>query len=186
MKITLTKPQLRVSQSDKRFRVLISGRRFGKTFLTIIEMMKQASRPNQVIWYVAPTFKMAKEICWSDLKQMLSKYNWIDDPKQSKKIIEFINSEAKSILKKAGCKVDPNSDNVKMDRNWVMEIIKNAPNEFEIIPRNKKHKVVIGGRHMTFVNVSSPPNVMDLDRGRRPGDFESFKDLLKLTQYFKE
>ena len=74
MKITLTKPQLRVSQSDKRFRVLISGRRFGKTFLTIIEMMKQASRPNQVIWYVAPTFKMAKEICWSDLKQMLSKY----------------------------------------------------------------------------------------------------------------
>ena len=37
---------------------------------------------------------------------------------------------------------------------------------------------------MTFVNVSSPPNVMDLDRGRRPGDFESFKDLLKFTQYF--
>ena len=91
--------------------------------------------------------------------------------------IESINEEAKSILKKAGCKVDPNSDNVKMDRNWVMEMIKNAPQEFEIIPRNK-NKVIIGGRHMTFVNVSSPPNVMDLDRGRRPGDFESFKDLL--------
>jgi len=58
---------------------LISGRRFGKTFLTIIEMMKQASLPNQVIWYVAPTFKMAKEICWSDLKQTLAKYNWIED-----------------------------------------------------------------------------------------------------------
>ena len=71
-----------------------------------------------------------------------------------------------------------------MDRNWVMEMIKNAPQEFEIIPRNKKNKVIIGGRHMTFVNVSSPPNVMDLDRGRRPGDFESFKDLLKLTQFF--
>ena len=56
--------------------------------------------------------------------------------------------------------------------------------KFEIIPRNKKNKVIIGGRHMTFVNVSSPPNVMDLDRGRRPGDFESFKDLLKLTQFF--
>ena len=37
---------------------------------------------------------------------------------------------------------------------------------------------------MTFVNVSSPPNVMDLDRGRRPGDFESFKNLLKLAQFF--
>ena len=79
MKVNLTKPQYQVSSSNKRFRVLISGRRFGKTYLTIIEMMKQASRPNQVIWYVAPTFKMAKEICWSDLKQMLSKYNWIED-----------------------------------------------------------------------------------------------------------
>ena len=57
--------------------------------------------------------------------------------------IEFINEEAKSILKKAGCKVDLNSDNVKMDRNWVMEMIKNAPQEFEIIPRNKKNKVII-------------------------------------------
>ena len=36
--------------------------------------------------------------------------------------------------------VDPNSDNVKMDQNWVMEMIKNAPQEFEIIPRNKKTK----------------------------------------------
>ena len=79
MKVNLTKPQYQVSSSNKRFRVLISGRRFGKTYLTIIEMMKQASIPNQIIWYVAPTFKMAKEICWSDLKQMLSKYNWIED-----------------------------------------------------------------------------------------------------------
>ena len=42
-------------------------------------MMKQAAIPNQIIWYVAPTFKMAKEICWSDLKQTLAKYNWIED-----------------------------------------------------------------------------------------------------------
>ena len=42
-------------------------------------MMKQAAMPNQTIWYVAPTFKMAKEICWSDLKQTLAKYNWIED-----------------------------------------------------------------------------------------------------------
>jgi trimethylamine--corrinoid protein Co-methyltransferase len=37
---------------------------------------------------------------------------------------------------------------------------------------------------MVFVNVSSPPNAMDLDRGRRPGDRESFRDFLKMTQYF--
>ena len=71
-----------------------------------------------------------------------------------------------------------------MDRDWVMEMISNTPSEFSIIPRNPERKITIGGKHIVFVNVSSPPNVMDLDRGRRVGDFESFKDLIKLTQYF--
>ena len=79
MKIKLTKPQYEVSSCKKRFRVLISGRRFGKTYLCITEMMKYASQPNQKIWYVAPTFKMAKEIAWSNLKEMLNSFNWIED-----------------------------------------------------------------------------------------------------------
>ena len=79
MKIKLTKPQYEVSSCNKRFRVLISGRRFGKTYLCITEMMKYASKPNQKIWYVAPTFKMAKEIAWANLKEMLNQFNWIDD-----------------------------------------------------------------------------------------------------------
>ena len=98
--------------------------------------------------------------------------------------IQFLNEEAKSILIDAGCKVDKNSSNVIMDRHWVKEMVAKAPTEFEIVPRNPEKSVKIGGRNMAFVNVSSPPNVMDLDRGRRVGDFESFKDLMKLTQYF--
>ena len=76
MKISLTKPQHQVSQSNKRFRVLVSGRRFGKTYLCITEMMKYATQVNKNIWYVAPTFKMAREIVWSKLKQMLADFNW--------------------------------------------------------------------------------------------------------------
>ena len=98
--------------------------------------------------------------------------------------IEFINEEAKSYLKQAGCHVNPTSDTVKMDRDWVLEMIAHAPSEFTITPRNPDRSINIGGKHIVFVNVSSPPNVMDLDRGRRVGDFESFKDLLKFTQYF--
>lgn len=37
---------------------------------------------------------------------------------------------------------------------------------------------------MVFGCMSSPPNCSDLDRGRRPGDRESYKDLLKLSQFF--
>ncbi|MEO0912615.1 MAG: trimethylamine methyltransferase family protein, partial [Pseudomonadota bacterium] len=96
--------------------------------------------------------------------------------------IEFLNEEALGYLREAGCTVE--GQNVRMGRDWVMEMLAHAPAEFEIIPRNPAHTLTIGGKHMAFVNVSSPPNVMDLDRGRRVGDFESFKDFLKLTQYF--
>ncbi len=98
--------------------------------------------------------------------------------------IHFLNDESRAYLKAAGCWVDPDSPNVKFDRAWVMEMVGLAPRQFDITPRNPAHKITIGGKHMVFVNVSSPPNAMDLDRGRRVGDFNSFKDFMKLTQYF--
>ena len=83
MKLNLTKPQLKVFKAKQRFKVLVSGRRFGKTFLAICEIMKYASQTNQKIWYVAPTYKQAKTICWADLKGLLTKFNWIDDVNES-------------------------------------------------------------------------------------------------------
>lgn len=96
----------------------------------------------------------------------------------------FLNDEALSILKDAGCDVDMAEQRVRMDRAFVMEKVKLAPSRFEITPRNPERKVPVGGDAMLFVNVSSPPNVMDLDNGRRPGTRETFRDLIKLTQYF--
>ena len=101
MKITLTKPQLKVSSSKARFRVLISGRRFGKTYLAVTEMMKYASKPNQRIWYVAPTFKMAKDICWSALKEMLNMFNWIEDINETTMTITIRQSNSTISLKGA-------------------------------------------------------------------------------------
>ena len=98
--------------------------------------------------------------------------------------IEFLNEEAKDYLRQAGCTVDPDSDNVRMDRAWVMDMIAKAPAQFDITPRNPARKITIGGDHMVFGNVSSPPNAMNLDRGRWVGDFDAFKDFMKLTQYF--
>ena len=101
MKITLTKPQLKVNNSKARFRVLISGRRFGKTYLCITEMMKYATQVNKKIWYVAPTFKMAKEIVWSKLKEMLSEFNWIEHINESNMTITIKKTGSKISLK--GC-----------------------------------------------------------------------------------
>ena len=101
MKIKLTKPQFEVSSCKKRFRVLISGRRFGKTYLCITEMMKYASQPNRHIWYIAPTFKMAKEICWSKLKEMLNTFNWIEDVNETTLSIRIRKSNSVISLKGA-------------------------------------------------------------------------------------
>ena len=92
MKIILTNPQHQVSRSKKRFRVLISGRRFGKTYLCISEIMKYASQVNQNIWYCAPTFKMARDICWLPLKQILHEFNWVDDINESNLSIKIRNT----------------------------------------------------------------------------------------------
>ena len=96
--------------------------------------------------------------------------------------IEFLNPEAVAILKQAGCTV--NGTNVRMDEAFVMEMLKTAPEEFTITPRNPERRITLGGRHMVFVNVSSPPNAWDLERGKRSGDFETFREFIKLTQYF--
>ncbi|MEY4781069.1 MAG: hypothetical protein RLZZ607_2382, partial [Pseudomonadota bacterium] len=96
--------------------------------------------------------------------------------------IEFLNPDAVEHLKRAGCLV--NGTNVRMDEDFVMEMLARAPETFTITPRNVEREVIMGGKHMLFVNVSSPPNSWDLERGKRSGDFETFKDFMKLTQYF--
>jgi trimethylamine--corrinoid protein Co-methyltransferase len=96
--------------------------------------------------------------------------------------IEFLNPEAITILKKAGCKID--GTNVKMGRDFVMEMLGHAPSEFTITPRNPDRAIPVGGKHILFGNVSSPPNFWSLDTGKISGNFESFKNLIRLTQYF--
>ena len=64
----LTKPQTKIYDDPARFRVIVAGRRFGKTFLSTAEILSKAlSAKDQHVWYVAPTYKAAKEIAWDML-----------------------------------------------------------------------------------------------------------------------
>ncbi|MGO4907691.1 trimethylamine methyltransferase family protein [Pseudorhodobacter sp. W20_MBD10_FR17] len=96
--------------------------------------------------------------------------------------IEFLNPDAVAILARAGCKVV--GETVRMGEDFVMEMLGHAPASFALTPRNPDHAVTIGGKHMAFVNVSSPQNSWDMERGKRPGDFATFKEFIKLTQHF--
>ena len=101
--------------------------------------------------------------------------------------IEFLNLEAAEILKAHGAElsnVTKESALVKMDRAMVMEKLKTVPSQFTITPRNEDRKIIIGGGHMIFGNVSSPPNFSNLDEGRKVGNRKAYQDFIKLTQYF--
>lgn len=91
----LSKPQQEISNSQARFRVVSAGRRFGKTFLSINELAKAARFPNRNAWYIAPTYRMCKQIIWDILKAELTKVNWI----------KRTNESDLSILLKNGSKI---------------------------------------------------------------------------------
>jgi trimethylamine--corrinoid protein Co-methyltransferase len=97
--------------------------------------------------------------------------------------IAFLHPEACRILKQAGCTVE--GEVVRMGRDFVMEWIGKAPAQFTLTPRNPERAITVGGKHLLFGNVSSPPNYWDMAIGRKvPGTREMCRDLLRLTQYF--
>lgn len=59
--------QITVHESKARYRVLVAGRRFGKSALGLNEALARAFQiPNQIIWIILPLFRQAKEIYWID------------------------------------------------------------------------------------------------------------------------
>lgn len=97
--------------------------------------------------------------------------------------VSFLNEEALAVFQEAGCLV--NGDVVRMDRDFVMEMVGKAPSSFTVTPRNLDRALTVGEDHILFGNVSSPPNYYDLEIGKKvPGTREQCANLLRLTQYF--
>lgn len=80
--IHLRRLQAQVFHSDRRFRVLVAGRRFGKTYLAITELCRAAWGKGKVAWYVAPNYRQAKRIAWKPLKEITRPF-WAGKPNES-------------------------------------------------------------------------------------------------------
>ncbi len=89
--ISLRYAQGEVFNCDKRFRVLVAGRRFGKSYLSCIELLRGAiNRPGEVYFYCAPTYRMAKDIAWKELKRLVPKV-WVQSKNETDLRLELIN-----------------------------------------------------------------------------------------------
>lgn len=59
--------QIKIHQSQAKYRVVVAGRRFGKTALGLNEALYRALQlKNQIIWIILPHLKQAKEVYWID------------------------------------------------------------------------------------------------------------------------
>ena len=68
----LTKAQTKIFRDKSRFKVVVAGRRFGKTVLALWSLISVAyNKANSINWYTAPTYRQAKQIAWSMLRGFL-------------------------------------------------------------------------------------------------------------------
>jgi len=92
--ISLRYAQGQVFNSEKRFRILVAGRRFGKSYLACIELLRGAiNRPGEVYFYCAPTYRMAKDIAWKELKKLVPKV-WIAAKNETDLRLDLINGSS--------------------------------------------------------------------------------------------
>ncbi|HEX4982226.1 MAG TPA: trimethylamine methyltransferase family protein [Ilumatobacteraceae bacterium] len=98
--------------------------------------------------------------------------------------MDFLDPESRDLLSVAGATVEPGTSRVRFDPELVTDLIETCPSSFQMHSWNPDHTLTIGGDRFAFGSVGSPPNIVDLDGVRRPGDRAAFRDLLRLCQSF--
>lgn len=87
----LTDPQREILNSPARFKVVAAGRRFGKSYASIAALAKHARFPNRKCLYIAPSYRMGKQIIWDDLKTFLREKRWVKRINESELTIQLVN-----------------------------------------------------------------------------------------------
>ena len=87
----LSEAQKVIASDKRRFRVAVCGRRFGKTHLALRELAKYASKPNSLVYYVAPSYRMAKQIMWKKLKRKLGDLRWVKKVNETELSLTLVN-----------------------------------------------------------------------------------------------
>ena len=95
--MSLSKAQQSIVESPARFRVVVAGRRFGKTHLAIRELCYHARQPNKECWMIAPTYRQVKQIVWRKLKHRLQDLNWAKKINESELTILLKNGSTISL-----------------------------------------------------------------------------------------
>lgn len=88
--------------------------------------------------------------------------------------------EALELFRGAGAEVA--GERLRFERGLVRDIVRrSAPSEFVHMARNGERSVRVGGQYTVLAPAYGPPFVRDLDKGRRYGTIEDFRNFVKLA-----
>ncbi|MFK7893540.1 MAG: trimethylamine methyltransferase family protein [Granulosicoccus sp.] len=96
--------------------------------------------------------------------------------------IAVLDDEAREMMRAAGATVAARGLQTHFDAELIMSLLANVPASFTLHARNPAHSILIGEDSLSFSMMASAPNVSSLDGGRRAGNQQDFRDLLKLSQ----
>jgi hypothetical protein len=89
--MALSAKQQLIADCTTRFRVVLAGRRGGKTFLMMREACRFASKPNSIVWMLANSRQQIKSLCWNKLKKKLNALRWVANTNESELTITLKN-----------------------------------------------------------------------------------------------
>ena len=98
--------------------------------------------------------------------------------------MRVLSPRGRAVLAGAGASVDEASQMVRLDPGLVTAALASVPAEANLIARNPARSCRVGGPHVVFAPVAGPPSVSDLQRGKRTGTLEDFRDFVRLSQAF--
>jgi len=72
---TVNKTRRKILNNKSRFKVLVCGRRWGKTVLSLMYLLKDEFKPNERRWFITPTYRQGKMIVFPILRQMFAGFD---------------------------------------------------------------------------------------------------------------
>ncbi len=95
--------------------------------------------------------------------------------------LEIRSVAAREVYRRAGALVDDATQMVRLGRELIEAQLAHAPARFVLHARNAQRHLHVGDNVVNFGPVTGAPNIRDREGGRRYGDIEAVRNILKLT-----
>ena len=98
--------------------------------------------------------------------------------------LKILLPEAFDLFEKAGAIVDRDTQMVRIGRDIVEEALASAPRSIPMIAGSRDRDLLFELGTLAIQTGGGAPHLTDLKRGRRPGSFSDYLEIVKLTQTY--